>query len=139
MNKKNFDRLQNTVQNMVDYVASGSPTPSRQFRYSGKVLVEVKVNGDVVWSLSQAANDLKHVDYARIKSYVDLLSILKEKLGQTDEGMAQILGVPVGSYRNWQAGHRRPSRAAETLLRVALKDPMAVLDAAMSEDRFKFA
>lgn len=55
--------------------------------------------------------------------------VVRTQLGMTQEQFADMLGVPVGTLRNWEQGIRQPVGAAKTLLRVAAKNPKAVLDA----------
>jgi putative transcriptional regulator len=55
--------------------------------------------------------------------------VVRTQLGMTQEQFAEMLGVPVGTLRNWEQGIRQPGGAAKTLLRVAAKHPKAVLDA----------
>jgi putative transcriptional regulator len=54
---------------------------------------------------------------------------VRSQLGMTQEQFADLLGVPVGTLRNWEQGIREPGGAAKALLRVAAKHPKAVLDA----------
>ena len=54
---------------------------------------------------------------------------VRTQLGMTQEQFASMLGVPIGTLRNWEQGIRKPGGAAKTLLRVAAKHPQAVLDA----------
>lgn len=51
---------------------------------------------------------------------------IRARLGMTQEAFAAMLGVPVGTLRNWEQGTRRPAGAAKALLRVAAKHPAMV-------------
>lgn len=42
---------------------------------------------------------------------------------------ANLLGISVGTLRNWEQGRRQPEGAARVLLLVAAKHPDAILDA----------
>ena len=46
----------------------------------------------------------------------------------TQEQFAHLLGISVGTLRNWEQGRRRPEGPARVLLRVAAKHPEAILD-----------
>lgn len=46
------------------------------------------------------------------------LVALQDRLGLTAQGMAQYLGVPLATYRNWRDGHREPPAVAGRLLEV---------------------
>jgi putative transcriptional regulator len=52
------------------------------------------------------------------------------KLGVSQSAFAQLLGVSVRTLQEWEQGRREPSGAARTLLRIALRTPEAVLNAA---------
>lgn len=54
---------------------------------------------------------------------------VRAQLGMTQDQFAELLGVPVGTLRNWEQRIRKPAGAAKTLLRVAAKHPKPVLDA----------
>lgn len=47
----------------------------------------------------------------------------------TQEQFAALLGISVGTLRNWEQGRRTPEGPAMVLLRVAQKHPEAVWDA----------
>jgi len=48
--------------------------------------------------------------------------------GLSQEKFASLMGISVGTLRNWEQGRRRPEGSARVLLRVAAKHPEAVLD-----------
>ena len=48
---------------------------------------------------------------------VQLLA-LQARLGLSPQGMADYLGVPLPTYRNWRDGHREPPAAVNRLLDV---------------------
>lgn len=54
---------------------------------------------------------------------------VRERLGLSQPKMAALMGISVGTLRNWEQGRRRPEGPARMLLRVAAKHPEAVLDA----------
>src|SRR4051812_16752705 len=54
---------------------------------------------------------------------------VRSRLGLTQEQFARLLGVPVGTLRNWEQGIREPAGAAKALLRIAAKHPGIVRDA----------
>ena len=61
-----------------------------------------------------------------IKLTPDHPRAVRSSLGMTQEEFARMLGVPVGTLRNWEQGHREPAGAAKALLRVAAKHPSMV-------------
>ena len=54
---------------------------------------------------------------------------IRAELGLSQNQFARLLGVRVGTIRNWEQGRRKPSGAASVLLLVAAKHLEAVLDA----------
>ena len=53
---------------------------------------------------------------------------VREHYGLSQEKFASLMGISVGTLRNWEQGRRRPEGPARVLLRVAAKHPEAVLD-----------
>lgn len=49
--------------------------------------------------------------------------------GLSQAKFAQLLGVDVGTLRNWEQGRREPTGPAKALLRAIKSDPKAVLKA----------
>lgn len=54
---------------------------------------------------------------------------VRAKLGTSQSEFALMIGVSVGTLRNWEQGRRTPEGPALALLRVAAKNPKAVADA----------
>ena len=53
---------------------------------------------------------------------------IRASLGLSQEGFAAILGISLGTLRNWEQGRRDPEGSARVLLRVAERHPEALLD-----------
>jgi len=51
---------------------------------------------------------------------------VREKAGKSQVDFAQMIGVSVGTLRNWEQGRRYPEGAALTLLKVVAADPAYV-------------
>ena len=54
---------------------------------------------------------------------------LRERHGLSQSKFAALMGISVGTLRNWEQGRRRPEGSARVLLRVVEKHPDAVFDA----------
>ena len=54
----------------------------------------------------------------------------RTKLGLSQREMATLMGISARTLQNWEQGQREPDQAAKMLLRVAVQNPQAVLDAA---------
>ena len=100
-------------------IESGEATPAVQRVYVGSVLVERREGGRTVWSLADAGQPPP-------EGLPDLAD-LRERLCQTQVGIAELLGVSVKTWRNWEQGERTPRGPAQTLLRVVASDPSALL------------
>jgi len=54
---------------------------------------------------------------------------VREKLNVSQNEFAIMIGVSVRTLQNWEQGRRRPEGPAKALLRIASRNPQAVLDA----------
>ena len=53
---------------------------------------------------------------------------LREQFGLSQAKFANLVGISVGTLRNWEQGRRKPEGPARVLLRVAALHPEALLD-----------
>ncbi len=53
---------------------------------------------------------------------------IREKYGMTQKEFSSMLGISVGTLRNWEQGRRKPQGPAKVLLRIAEKKPKAILE-----------
>lgn len=58
------------------------------------------------------------------------VAALRERFGLSQPRFAAMLGISVGTLRNWEQGRRRPEGPAQVLLRIAARNPEVVLAAA---------
>ena len=54
---------------------------------------------------------------------------IRTKLGLSQSEFALLIGVSVATLQNWEQGRRHPEGPARALLRIAAKNPEAVLEA----------
>ena len=92
-----------------------------------------------VWKISKRANgtwDRHLLDPAKIqarnKADYDKRQVVEARraLGLSQAKFAGLLGVSVDTLQNWEQGRRQPTGAACVLLRIAARNPGAVLAAA---------
>ena len=57
------------------------------------------------------------------------LKRIRAGLGQSQSEFAMMIGISVGTLRNWEQGRRIPDGPAQALLRVAAQNPKAVAHA----------
>jgi putative transcriptional regulator len=93
--------------------------------------MEEKMFNELLESLRQAKAIMKgEMEPGRIFKYKepDVQAIRKQfKLSQPE--FAQLLGVSVGTLRNWELGSKKPVGPERVLLMVAEKHPEAIMDA----------
>jgi putative transcriptional regulator len=53
---------------------------------------------------------------------------LREKYGLSQSKFAVLMGISVGTLRNWEQGRRKPEGSARVLLRVVERHPEAVFE-----------
>lgn len=58
---------------------------------------------------------------------------VRAKLGASQTEFALMIGVSVAALRNWEQGRRTPDGPALALLRVAARNPKAVIEALHTE------
>lgn len=61
------------------------------------------------------------------------IKTVREKLNVSQSEFALLIGVSIRTLQNWEQGRRKPEGPAKALLRIASKDPGAVLDALHTE------
>lgn len=111
-----FSKTEKPKLNAVEAAAAPEATPVREVLYSGGVLVEVREDGKTAWRLSDA----------RAEDPSDFASV-REALRQTQEGMAELMGVKLSTIRNWEQKRRIHRGPGAQLIRVAALRPEALL------------
>jgi len=61
------------------------------------------------------------------------IKTVREKLNVSQAEFALMIGVSIRTLQNWEQGRRKPEGPAKALLRVASRNPTAVLDALHAE------
>ena len=86
-------------------------------------------NRDIGSEILQGIRDLKQGKTGRILN-VPPVAEIRQKTGLSQSKFASLLGVSVRTLQDWEQGRRVPSGAARTLLLIANKNPMALLELA---------
>ncbi len=84
---------------------------------------------DIGFEILQGIRDLKQGKTGRILN-VPPVAEIRQKTGLSQSKFASLLGVSVRTLQDWEQGRRMPSGAARTLLLIANKNPMALLEVA---------
>jgi putative transcriptional regulator len=61
------------------------------------------------------------------------IKLVRENLNVSQKEFALMIGVSVRTLQNWEQGRRQPEGPAKALLRIASKNPSAVLEALHTE------
>ena len=77
----------------------------------------------------EGLRQLKRGEHGRVTS-VPAVAMIREGTGLSQSRFAELLGVSVRTLHEWERGRRAPSGAARTLLRIAAKNPRALVDVA---------
>ena len=56
------------------------------------------------------------------------VTAIREKYKMTQKEFSLLLGISVGTLRNWEQGRRKPQGSAKILLKIAEKQPKAILE-----------
>ncbi len=62
------------------------------------------------------------------------IRMVREQLDVSQSDFAVMIGVSARTLQNWEQGRRQPEGPAKALLRIASRNPMAVLDALHAKD-----
>lgn len=93
--------------------------------------MEEKLFNDLIESVKQMneirAGKRKPARVTRIQK--NDVTNLRQKLKMTQSQFAMAFGISVATLRNWEQGHRNPTGAAVTLIKVAQRHPKAILEA----------
>ena len=86
-----------------------------------KLVASIKEAGDIQAS-RKAPSRVFEIKPPEIK-------IVRENLNVSQNEFALMIGVSVRTLQNWEQGRRKPEGPAKALLRIASRNPSAVLDA----------
>ena len=56
------------------------------------------------------------------------VTAIREKYKMTQKEFSLLLGISVGTLRNWEQGRRKPQGSAKIPLKIAEKQPKAILE-----------
>jgi len=88
-----------------------------------------KSKRDIGTEILEGIREIKRGEHGRVIN-IPPISEIRQRTGLSQKKFAELLGVSVRTLQEWEQGRRAPSGAARTLLRIAAKNPRAVLDVA---------
>ena len=86
-----------------------------------KLLASIKEAGEIK-SGQKKPNRIFRITPPRIKD-------VRKRLNLSQSDFALMIGVSISTLQNWEQGRREPDGPAKALLKVASKNPKAVMDA----------
>ena len=86
-------------------------------------------NRDIGAEILQGMRELKQGKTGRVINIPPVAEV-RQKTGLSQSKFAALLGVSVRTLQDWEQGRRAPSGAARTLLLIADKNPLALLEVA---------
>jgi putative transcriptional regulator len=90
-----------------------------------KLIASIKEAGEIKAG-RKAPSRVYEIEPPEIKTVRDNLHVSQQEF-------ALMIGVSVRTLQNWEQGRRKPEGPAKALLRIASKNPRAVLDALHAE------
>ncbi len=84
---------------------------------------------DIGMEILEGIREIKRGEHGRIINVPSVANI-RQGTGLSQRKFAELLGVSVRTLQEWEQGRRAPSGAARTLLRIAAKNPHAILEVA---------
>ena len=85
-----------------------------------ELLESVKQAGQIRKGLAQPSRSM-------VIEEPDVVKI-RQKYNMNQQEFAALLGISIGTLRNWEQGRRKPQGPAKVLLKIAEKRPKAILD-----------
>ena len=109
-----------SIQEMIaakETMVRGKATPAKVW--------EVRADGK--GGFTRRAIDPKSFQRAQKAAWDKSIVATREKMGLSQSRFASLLGISVRTLHHWEQGNRRPSGAAQVLLRLAARHPEALL------------
>ena len=85
-----------------------------------ELVVSIKEGGKILRGEKNASREF-NFENPDVKS-------IRQKYGLSQVKFSKLLGISIGTLRNWEQGRRKPEGPAKVLLSVANKHPEAILD-----------
>jgi putative transcriptional regulator len=88
-----------------------------------------KAKRNIGVEILEGIREIKRGEHGRVTNLPSVSSV-RERTGLSQAKFAQLLGVSVRTLQEWEQGRRAPSGAARTLILIAQKNPLALLEVA---------
>ncbi|GMQ82674.1 MAG: hypothetical protein BMS9Abin05_2132 [Rhodothermia bacterium] len=131
MGNKLYSELIESLEEVLA-VERGEREAASETYYRGYIRVLEKENGETVWTLKEAAVELRKTDLSVYKTAADLLKAVRSILWQSQRGMAELLGIPKATYVNWEQGRVQPRGPSVSLIKMVINNPYELMKASVS-------
>ena len=88
-----------------------------------------KKTRDIDAEILQGLREIKSGEHGRVVNVPDV-ALTRAKTGLSQARFAELLGVSIRTLQDWEQGRRAPSGAARTLLTIAAKNPIVLIEVA---------
>lgn len=96
-----------------------------------KELLERDTQRDIGTELLESVREMKAQKVARVhKIKAPEIAAIRVSVGLNQEDFARVLGISPRTLQDWEQGRRNPTRAAQTLLRIAKRHPEVLREVA---------
>lgn len=106
-------------------ITRGEAVPKTETVVRDGVIIERRENGETTFSLDDVLKEISVLADGIHGSYAEFLSKYRDMVSQTQETMAELYGVSVGTYRHWEQGDRKPSASVKRIMDLSVFDPGA--------------
>ncbi len=128
-----YEAVKEGLEEILD-VVQGNREFAKETLYQDFIRIEVKEHGKTVWTLRKAMKTLRATDLSGYEKPAELLQAVRKILGQSQSGMAAILGIPKATYQNWEHGRVQPRGPSKSLIRMAISNPYELMKASTSKN-----
>jgi putative transcriptional regulator len=109
------------------------PIENAQSGGEGNDVMKDEMFNELMQSLREASQikrgEMKPSRAFKVNPKNDIAKV-RHELGLSQSQLATILGISLDTLQNWEQGRRKPTGPAKVLLRIILKHPRLLLDAA---------
>lgn len=88
-----------------------------------------RIERDIGQEILEGIREIKRGEHGQVIT-VPPVKEVRDATGLSQSRFAELLGVSVRTLQEWEQGRRAPSGAARTLLRIAAKNPQALVEVA---------
>lgn len=120
-------------------ISRGKAVPESETLVRDGLILERRENGETTFKLEDALNTVGGLASKQHKSFADFLTAYRRIVNQTQETMAELYGVSVGTYRHWEQDQRKPSASVVKIMEIAVFAPEVFFGLVLEKQELEFA